>query len=65
MSLLTSTDLEMLTGRVQAAAQIRWLTQNRVRHYVNANGKPVVTWAAVNKEKEAPVLAPINWQAVE
>lgn len=65
MSFLTPAELETLTGRTQAAAQIRQLRKRRIRHQVNANGKPVVTWAAVEGRENIPEPAPIHWEAVE
>lgn len=51
MQLLSDESLEQLTGYRQKAAQIRWLQQNGVRHYVRADGRAVVTETAL----DAPV----------
>ena len=65
---LTETELQQLTGRVRASAQIRWLQQNGYRHTVNALGDPVVAIAEasrklvggdVKKRSQAP-----NWDAM-
>lgn len=65
MSLLSAADLQAVTGRSQPAAQIRWLRKMGVRHLVNANGRPVVTWAAINGDsRPAPAPAPIRWDAI-
>lgn len=39
---LSDADLERLTGYRRPGAQVRWLRQNGVLHYVRADGKPVV-----------------------
>lgn len=36
-----------LTGREKPSAQIRYLESEGIAHLVNAAGRPVVTWAAV------------------
>jgi Domain of unknown function (DUF4224) len=48
MSFLTDADLEFYTGYTQPAAQVRFLQKWRVRHVVNRDGRPRVTWEAVN-----------------
>jgi hypothetical protein len=45
---LTEAQLEFYTGRKQPAAQIRLLQKWKIRHIVNADGRPRVTWANVN-----------------
>lgn len=44
---LTPDELVHLTGWRAPAKQRQWLQANGVRHHVNASGRPVVTWAAV------------------
>lgn len=39
---LTTQEVEQLTGYVKPSKQIQWLTRNRVPHYVNRFGRPVV-----------------------
>ena len=39
---LTRDELEELTGYVRPSAQIRWLRENAVRHFVAAGGHPRV-----------------------
>lgn len=48
MRLLTTKELENLTGYRQKAAQVRWLQKNGVRHYVRADGHPNVTEGALD-----------------
>lgn len=49
---LTAADLETLTGYVQPAAQLRWLTRNGVRHWVARTGRPVVPRSAVDGSRQ-------------
>lgn len=39
---LEPADIVTLTGYVKPSKQIEWLTRNRVPHYVNRFGRPVV-----------------------
>lgn len=39
---LDEADIRKLTGYVKPSKQIQWLTRNRVPHYVNRFGRPVV-----------------------
>lgn len=63
MSFLTEPELETYTGYRQPAAQVRFLQKWRVRHVVNALGRPIVTWEAVNGS-EKPRVGP-NFTALE
>ena len=45
---LTDAHIRKLTGLREKAAQIGWLKANGVRHFVNAAGKPVVPWSAID-----------------
>lgn len=47
---LTTQELERLTGRIQGAAQIRWLRREGYRLTVDANGYPVVAIAEINRK---------------
>lgn len=47
---LTSQELQRLTGRIQGAAQIRWLRREGYRLTVDANGYPVVAIAELNRK---------------
>lgn len=47
--LLDDEDLEQLTGARQAAAQIRWLQQNKVAFTLDRQGRPKTTWGLVEK----------------
>ncbi len=40
--LLTREELRELTGRRTAAAQIRWLREQRIPHLIGADGRPKV-----------------------
>ncbi len=63
MSFLTDAEVEFMTERKQAAAQIRWLQKWRIRHTVGASGRPRVTWEAVNgseKPKAFPNFAALR-----
>lgn len=39
---LTPDEVQTLTGYVKPSKQIDWLTRNRVPHFVNRFGRPVV-----------------------
>ncbi len=54
---LTDAEIETLTGRRQAAAQIRFLQRRQIHHIVNAAGRPVVAWTSV-AGGEAPRARP-------
>lgn len=49
---LSPEQLLELTGYVQPAAQIRWLRRNGVRHFVRADGRPVVQPSALEPPRE-------------
>lgn len=63
---LTSDDLVTLTGLRQAAAQIRWLRRRRVRHMVNAAGRPVVArgWLTGETAEVIPLPAAPDLRAL-
>lgn len=54
---LTPSQLEELTGYRQAAAQVRWLKRNGIRHYVRADGRPVVACSALESGAAIPRAA--------
>ena len=62
---LTPAELAELTGREKPSAQIRALERQGIAHVVNAAGRPVVTWAAVNARmgtsKAEPLPAVIDF----
>jgi hypothetical protein len=63
---LTVDELQELTGFTQPAAQIRWLQKWKIRHFVNAHGRAVVTRAAVEglpASRDRPRTEP-NWDAL-
>lgn len=45
---LTADELRELTGYQTAAAQIRWLTANGIRHWIAKTGRPVVPKSAID-----------------
>ena len=61
---LTPEQLETLTGLRQPAAQIRWLRRNGVRHYVRADGRPVVPASALAGQTQPPKAAGPNFAAL-
>lgn len=62
---LTDEQLRELTGRQRPAAQIRWLRANGLRHWVRADGHPVVPVSAVEgREQAAPVRSQPNFAAL-
>lgn len=50
---LTLHELHLLTGCRIGCRQIEWLRRNRVAHFVNAAGCPVVTRIAVEGRRAA------------
>lgn len=52
MHFLTDSELEFYTGYIQPAAQIRFLRKWNVQHVVNALGRPIVTWDAINRRDD-------------
>lgn len=46
--LVTDADMATLTGVDQAAAQIRWLSEQGIPYRVNRDGRPRTTWGAVD-----------------
>lgn len=45
---LTKANIRTLTGLEDKAEQVAWLRKNGVHHFVNAAGKIIVTWGAVD-----------------
>ena len=54
---LTDQELRVLTGRAHKSRQIEYLKAHRIRHYVNAGGRPVVAaaWLSLGGQTERPV----------
>lgn len=52
MRLLTPAQLVELTGYRQKSAQVRWLRENGVLHYVRADGHPNVPESALEAPRE-------------
>ena len=46
---LTEDELVGLTGKKQRAAQLQWLATNGIKHYKDANGKPLVGRAYISE----------------
>jgi hypothetical protein len=55
---LTPDEIRELTGYRQHAAQIRWLQREGIRHWVNANGRPVVPLSSINPRGGEPRKEP-------
>jgi hypothetical protein len=53
-------ELRVLTGRARPRAQIEFLRAHRIRHIVNAVGKPVVAkaWLDAGEPKDVPAIQP-------
>lgn len=58
MRLLTAIELEELTGYRQKTAQVRWLQENGVLHYVRADGHPNVPDSALTAPPVATRVGP-------
>jgi hypothetical protein len=58
---LTRDEIAELTRTKLKTAQVAFLRQNGIRHYIDGHGWPVVTRAAVEGEHEA-VHAPVSWK---
>lgn len=63
---LTAHEIQQLTGRQRATAQVRWLRQHGYRHTVNALGSPVVAVAEANRKLVggAKTNQEPNWEAM-
>lgn len=66
---LTADEVRELTGYRQSAAQIRWLQQHRVHHFVSGKGKPIVVRHPYQpppekKQPEPYVVPPLDRDAV-
>ncbi|MCL1043708.1 DUF4224 domain-containing protein [Shewanella marisflavi] len=46
--MLTEQQLIELTGYTKASAQVKQLNQQKINYHLRGDGKPVVTWTAVN-----------------
>ena len=53
-------ELQVLTGRTRPKAQIEFLRAHRIRHMVNAAGRPVVAkaWLDIGTPKDVPGTQP-------
>lgn len=56
---LTKANIRFLTGLEDKAEQVAWLRTHGVHHFVNAAGKIVVTWGAV--EGRSATDRPASW----
>jgi len=66
---LSKEDLRTLTGYVRAADQIRWLESQKLPHFVNKGGTPIVLRSAIEVMlapvgKEPTVATEPNWAAL-
>jgi hypothetical protein len=57
---LSDAELRQLTGRARPRAQIAWLREHRVRHYVNAADRPVVAraWLGAGNDPAPSLMIP-------
>lgn len=65
--LLSSSEIERLTGYTRASAQVRWLRHHGWRFTVNALGDPVVALAEFNRHMVGGSAASVqepNWDAM-
>ncbi len=67
---LSKEELRTLTGYVRAADQIRWLESNKLPHFVNKGGAPIVLRSAVEvmlapAGHETQAATEPNWAALE
>lgn len=46
--LLSKQDVEAVTGYKQPAAQLRWFSDRGINAYMNAAGRVIATWYAIN-----------------
>ena len=52
-SILSKAEVEELTGYKLAKYQSRWLSENGITHFTNAEGVVKITWWAVNHPRSA------------
>ena len=52
---LDDADLVKLTGRHHKSKQVEWLRSEGIAFRISATGHPVVTWLAVNGQREPEV----------
>ena len=57
LDVLTSSELEALTGYRRPAYQARWLAENGIRHWRRKDGLPVVPRSTINEveSQTAPI----------
>lgn len=58
---LTREQIDELTGCKRKAAQAQWLRANRIKHWINAAGWPVVPRSAIDAAPAAAQAVPA-WQ---
>lgn len=54
---LTDRQVRRLTGELNKTAQISWLESNRIRHWINAAGKPIVPCSEIATPGAMPLAA--------
>jgi len=62
--LLSEKEIRALTGRVRPTAQRRALERMGIAHHVRPDGRPVVTWSAVDGSRESAKDTAPNWTAL-
>lgn len=55
---LSDEEVETLTGYIKPSSQSKWLWENSIPHYTNAQGKVIVVRAALEKTPEIKVKEP-------
>jgi len=61
--LLTTEEVEELTGLVKPSAQSNWLSRQKIVHFINAQNIVKVTWESVNNPRNEITIEP-NWDNV-
>jgi hypothetical protein len=61
---LTPAEVEKLTGRKKAKAQLRQLARQGIRAFPDANGKPVVLRASLDESIKSKRRKEPNWDAI-
>jgi hypothetical protein len=59
---LSRDDIREMTRTPQRARQVAFFVRNGIRHYVDEHGWPVVTWAAVEGQRDVPKSPPV-WRS--
>jgi len=60
---LTPDDVAILTGKKRKSCQVDWLRSEGIPFYINANGRPVVTKAALNCQETERDVPKKEWES--